>query len=137
MEFSRRALLIALLALLAPPALATPGRHRHPHRHRLPRARRRAVRRRRTRRRAFWRVSAGHRLLVVPLGIAVGWELLLGPRVMVVTQVHADSIEVEDDDGSTETLGIEREDNAENSEELEGSEYEVEIDEEVAEDPAD
>lgn len=122
---SRRELLIALLSLTAAPALAHPGLHRHPHRRRGRRIRRR-VRRRRIRRRVIWRTVGPRRLLVVPLAIAVGWELAVDERVVVVREVHVDHVIVTNADGKTEKIDVAKEDTAENAKELEGSEYEVE-----------
>lgn len=119
-------LLCALLALAAPAAaLAHPGPHRHPHRA----GRQRRIdrrRRRRTRRRAAWRTIGGRRALVVPVGVAVGWELVVDDQVVVVKEVHDDQIVVVHDDGRREAVAVTKEDNADNAEELEGSEYEVE-----------
>ena len=128
---SRRDLLGALVALAAAPAAAHPGFHRHPHRRRVRRVRRR-VRRRRIRRRVAWRMFGPRRLLVVPLAVAVGWELMVDDRVVVVHEVHEHHVVVKHADGKSEKLEIHKEDDAENSKELEGSEYEVE--EEVEED---
>lgn len=131
MNWSRRSfltLLFALPSLLASTALADPGRHRHPHKPRRRRLRRR-VRRRRIRRRARWRLIAGRRRLVVPLAIAVGWELAVDDRIVVVKEVHTTTVVVENADGTTSTLDVVKEDTEENGAELEGSEYEVESDE--------
>ncbi len=133
MAISRRVLLTGLLLLVAPPALANPGRHVHPHgpkRRRRRRVRRR-VRRHRIRRRARWRMLRGRRVLVVPVGLAVGWELSLDDRIVVVREVHEHKIVVEHADGTAESIDVAKEDTAENTNELEGSEYEVEIEEDV------
>jgi len=121
----RRQFITAMLALVAFPALAHPGFHRHPHGPRVRRVRRR-IRRRRIRRRVLWRAFGPRRLLVVPLAVAVGWELLVEDRVVVVHEVHVDHVIVKDSAGKTEKLEVVKEDTAENTKELEGSEYEVE-----------
>lgn len=134
MALSRRVFFFGVLGLAAAPtARAHPGKHRHPHGPRRRVKRRRRVRRRRVRRRVSWRVVRGRRRLVVPLGLAVGWELMFDDRVVVVREVTETRIVVEHAQGSTETLAIVREDTDENLAELEGSEYEVEIEEEVEE----
>jgi hypothetical protein len=122
---SRRELLAALVAVSAGPALAHPGPHVHPHRRRVRRVRRR-VRRRRIRRRVAWRMFGPRRLLVVPVGVAVGWELLVDDRVVVVHEVHEHHVVVKHADGTTAKLDVHKEDTDENRQELEGSEYEVE-----------
>lgn len=76
---------------------------------------------------------AGRRRLIVPLAIAIGWELALDDRIVVVREVHEKTIVVVATDGSSETIDVVREDTAENGEDQVGSEYEVEIEEEVDE----
>lgn len=127
----RREFLAAVVALAAAPALAHPGFHRHPHRRRVRRVRR--IRRRRIRRRVLWRTIGVRRVLVVPLAVAIGWELLVDNRVVIVHEVHADHVVVKDADGKTQKLEVVKEDDAENAKELEGSEYDVEeeVEEEV------
>ena len=125
MVLSRRVLLTGLFALVASSALAHTGRHRHPHR-----PGRRWVRRRRIRRRVRWRTVRGRRLLVVPLTLHIGTELLMdNDIVVVVREVHEHKIVVEHADGHTEEIEVEREDTEENTKDLEGSEYEVEVEE--------
>jgi hypothetical protein len=128
----RRGLLLGLIALLVSPAFGHPGPHLHPHRRRVRRVRRRVMRRR-IRRRVLWRAFGPRRLLVVPLAIAVGWELMVDDRVVVVHEVHVDHIIVKDADGKTEKVETVKEDNADNAKELEGSQYEVEeeVEEEI------
>jgi hypothetical protein len=121
----RREFLAAVIALAATPALAHPGPHRHPH----TRRRRRRIHRRRIRRRVVWRTVGPRRLLVVPLAVAVGWELMVDERVVIVHEVHHDHVIVKHADGKTEKLDVVKEDDAENSKELEGSEYEEEVEE--------
>ncbi len=70
-------------------------------------------------------------MLVVPVGLAIGWELALDDRVVVVREIHEHKIVVERADGTTESIEVVKEDTADNTKELEGSEYEVEIEEEV------
>ncbi len=130
MAFSRRVFLaglLTLLTLLAPAALAHPGKHRHRHGPKRPRIRRRRVRRRRTRRRVRWRVVRGRRRLIVPAAVAVGWEIVEGDKVMVVREVHEHRIVVEHSDGTIQEIEVEKDDTPENTEDLEGSEYEVEV----------
>jgi len=78
--------------------------------------------RRRIRRRAFWRAVGVRPVLVVPLAVAVGWELALDNRVVVVKEVREKEVVVTDSDGKTETLEIAKEDSPDNTQELEGSE---------------
>jgi hypothetical protein len=130
MSFSRRGVLAVLLVLLTPSAWAHPGPHRHPHGGPRRRIRRRVMRRR-IRRAVLWRTVGGRRLLFVPLAVAVGWELLVDDKVVVVKEVHTHHIVVEHSDGTTQKLDVKKEDTKENKKDLEGSEYEVEIEEEV------
>ena len=81
---------------------------------------------RRVRRRTRWRVVRGRRRLVVPLGIAIGWELAYDDHVVLVKEVHEHHIVVEHPDGTTENVDVHQEDTEENSEELEGSVIEEE-----------
>lgn len=153
---NRRQFLTGLAAgaasLVLLPALgdaATPARRRR---------RRRRVRRRirrRVRRRAVRRMVRGRPWWVVPVGLAVGWELLHEDRVVVVREVKVVEIDGEKAEvavvvaadagagaqASLEEIPIIREDTKENAEELEGSRLpdddkstpgrEVEIEEEV------
>jgi hypothetical protein len=126
MGMSRRMFLTGFLVFFASPtSLVFPG----PRKRR--RRRRRRFWRRRTRRRVLWRDIGGRRLLVVPLGIAVGWELMKDDKVVVVKEVHKHTIVVAHADGKTEEIEIAKEDTKENSKNLEGSKYEVEVEEEV------
>ena len=113
----RRAFLKTLAAIagltLVPPVAET----------RVLRRRRRRVRRR-VRRRAMWRSIHGRSLLVVPVGAAVGWEFAVDDRVVVVKEVHDHDLVVTDAQGKVETIDVVKEDTKDNSEELEGSEYE-------------
>ncbi len=85
--------------------------------------------RRRIRRRVVRRVVFGRPFWVVPVGIAVGWELMDNDRVVVVKEtkiVEKETQKVEvlvvvDSSGNTEEIEVVREDNAENGAELEGS----------------
>jgi bifunctional DNA-binding transcriptional regulator/antitoxin component of YhaV-PrlF toxin-antitoxin module len=65
---------------------------------------------------------------VVPTALAIGWELVVDDRVVVVTEVHEHRVVVEHADGSKESIDVVKEDSGENAEDLEGSEYEVEED---------
>lgn len=60
---------------------------------------------------------------MVPVAVAVGWELALGPRVVVVREVRPTTVIVVDSaGGAPEEIEIQREDNAENMAEEAGSE---------------
>lgn len=91
--------------------------------------RRRRFYRRRFRRVAFTRVVLGRTFWVVPVGLAVGWELMHRDRVVVVRETRVvvkdgqktEVAVVEDSHGKTEEVEILREDNAENATELTGS----------------
>lgn len=72
-------------------------------------------------------------MLVVPAMLAVGWELFVDDQVVVVKEVHEHTVVVEYSDGRKESIEVVREDTEENAKELEGSEYEVEVEEEVEE----
>lgn len=125
MGISRRLFLTVLLAFWAAPTMLV---HSGPLRKRR-RRRRRRFWRRRIRRHAVWRTVGGRRFLVVPVGIAVGWELLKDDKVVVVKEVHKHRIVVEHTNGKTEEIEIVKEDTKENSKDLEGSKYEVEVEE--------
>jgi hypothetical protein len=85
--------------------------------------------RRRIRRHAFIRIRYGRPFWVVPVGLAIGWELSLRNRVVVVREtrivekngVKTEVAVVQGADGKSEQIDITREDTAENREELEGS----------------
>jgi hypothetical protein len=85
--------------------------------------------RRRFRRFAFTRSVFGRPFWVVPVGLAVGWELVHRDRVVVVKEIQiiekdgqkSEVAIVEDATGSVETVEILREDNADNAKELEGT----------------
>lgn len=76
-------------------------------------------------------------MLVVPLAVAVGWELFIDDKVVVVKEVHEHKVIVEHSDGRAEEIEVAKEDTEENAKDLEGSEYEEEIEEEVEEDEED
>lgn len=94
-----------------------------------PRAKRRKVRRRRRRRRHRRRVVRrawhGRHRWVVPLAIAVGWELQHEDRVVVVREIKVIEVEGESTEVVVTTDGeeipIEREDDATNGKIEEGS----------------
>lgn len=124
----RRALSAALAALLGATLAAEPLTVAA----QVLRRRRRRVRRRirrRFRRRVATRIVFGRRFWVVPVALAVGWELVHENRVVVVREtriVERDGNRVEvavvaDSSGKTEEIEIVREDTRENSQELEGS----------------
>jgi hypothetical protein len=91
---------------------------------------RRALARRRFRRHAFTRVVLGRRLWVVPVGLAVGWELFHTNRVVLVREIRvveregrkAEIAVIQDAAGNREEVEITREDTADNSDDLAGSE---------------
>jgi predicted methyltransferase MtxX (methanogen marker protein 4) len=84
---------------------------------------------RRIRRPVFIRTRFGRPFWVVPVGLAAGWELSHGNRVVVVREtrfiekegVKTEVAIVEDSSGKTEQVEITREDSAENHRNLEGS----------------
>jgi hypothetical protein len=98
-----------------------PLRRRRIHRH---------VIRHRYRRVAAVRVVRGRPHWVVPVALAVGWELVHDHRVVVVKEIKTierdgaktEMAVVQDQHGKTEEVAILREDTAENRQELEGSE---------------
>lgn len=73
----------------------------------------------------------GRPLLVVPLAIAVDWKLLKDDKVVVVKKVHKHTIVVEQSNGKTEEIKIVKKATKENPQDLKGSKYEVEVEEEV------
>lgn len=76
------------------------------------------------------RTIGGRKLWVVPVGMALGWELMLDDRVVVVKETkviekEAAKIEVVvvvHTDGTTEEVEVHREDDEENAVEQEGTE---------------
>ena len=123
---TRRALVAAIaasLALVTLDAEAVPPAARR--RRRTRRTVRRRVRRRH-RRRVRRRVVAGRSYLVVPVALAVGWELAFDDQVWVVTRIHVvegtETVELKATDGTTASEPIVREDTTDNTTELEGSE---------------
>ena len=90
---------------------------------------------RRTRRRVCTRVVSGRFFWVVPAGLAVDWELVYRSRVVVVREVRTFDLNgresefaiVEDASRHRYPVEITREDNAENTQELEGSVVEESI----------
>lgn len=134
MRLSRRRLLSFILAsLMAPSILAHGGHHHHRHPHRA--LVRRRVWRRRIRRHVVWHVIGGRRVLVVPVALAVGWELFVDNKPVVVKEVHRHKVIVEHTDGKTETVEIVKRDTPENTKNHDGSRYETE--EEVEEETKD
>jgi len=129
MNVSRRVFTTTLLSLLAWPVLADKGFHRHPHREkrRLRRARieQSTVTHRRIRRAVSWGEIRGRRVLIVPKALLPGWELLMEDELLLVNYVHASRIIVEDKNGSTRSIDVLKKNTDENTEELEGSQYEV------------
>ena len=114
------------------------------HRRRVRRRVRRRIRRR-IRRHVVWRTVGPRRLLVVPTAVAVGWELRIDARTVVVHEVRPDVLIVVDAGGAREEIAIHREDTPDNSAEQQGSqlsasdtttparETEEEVEEEVEE----
>lgn len=124
----RRQLLVALAALAGATTLPSMDALAGPVRRSVRRTTRRRVRRRvrrRIRRRTAWRVVAGRRLLVVPVAMAVGWELVVDNQPVTVVHITVDGsdevVTVKDANGQTQTLVVVREDTPENSQELEGT----------------
>jgi hypothetical protein len=60
----------------------------------------------------FWRRIRGRRVLVVPPGLAVGSQLSVDDRVVVVQEVHETRIVVEDADGKRESIDVVEEEGA-------------------------
>lgn len=112
----------ALLAVNSTDVAAQPALRRRR------RVRRRVVRRR-YRRLAVTRVVLGRRLWVVPVGLAVGWELVHDNRVVVVREIkvverggaRVEVAVVQDAAGKSEEVEVLREDTPDNRKELEGS----------------
>lgn len=103
-------------ALVAGEAFAGPK-----HRRRVRRRIRRRVRRR-IRRRVIWRTIGPRRALVLPLAIAIGWELALDNRVVVVHEVRPDVVVVIDPKtNAREEIAMVKEDTADNAKDLEGT----------------
>jgi len=65
------------------------------------------------------------------MAIAVAWELLKDDKIVVVKEVHKHTIVVEQTNGKTEEIEIVKDDTKENSQDLEGSKYKVEVEEKV------
>lgn len=91
-------------------------------------------------------MATGRRVAVVPVAVAVGWELEVEKTVVVVHEVKPEVVVVRYPDGTTKELAAVKEDTPENGEELQGTqlpegstephrevEEEVEIEEEVDE----
>lgn len=86
--------------------------------------------RRRFRRHAFTRVMFGRPVWVVPMGLAVGWELVHSDRVVVVREIKGverdgqktEVAVVQEATGKPEEIEITRQDSTENAAELPGSE---------------
>lgn len=132
----RRTFLIGLLGAAATLIFGGEAAARHPpggpHRRRVRRRVRRRMRR--MRRRVRWSMRAGRRALIVPVGLAIGWELMVENRLALVQSVNGGQVVVQYvDGGSVETVPVVMENTADNSEVLPGSEYEAEVEEEVDE----
>ncbi|MCP4870510.1 MAG: twin-arginine translocation signal domain-containing protein [Proteobacteria bacterium] len=132
---NRRQFLSGLAALIAAgviapeDALAGPrGRKRRKKKRRVRRKVRRRVRRRH-RRRVRRRTVRGRNLWVVPPAVAVGWELMLDDKVVVVKERRTETIEdvevtvlvVVDDAGKEQELEVHLEDDETNGQLLAGS----------------
>lgn len=123
----RRFFLATTLAALAVPLVA----EARPFRRRVRRRVRRRLRR--IRRRTIFRVVTGRRLLVVPIGVAVGWELMIDNRVALVQSVSPTVVVVQYEGGERAELPAMQENTPENTQDLPGSEYDAEVEEEVDE----
>ncbi len=123
----RRSFLAVMLAALGGATLIDAGSEAHADIRRRRRIRRRI--RRRMRRRVVRRMVLGRPLWVVPVGLAVGWELVHDGRVVVVKEtkyIERDGAKVEvavvqDSDGNTEQVEVLREDTAGNRKNIQGS----------------
>ncbi len=120
MAISRRKFLAITIAAIASPNLfAHPGAHHHPHRpgphlrplHPRPLRRRRPLHRRRV----IWRRIHHRRHLVVPLTLAVGWELIIDGRPHTVVVVKPRSVIVRDLSDNEQEIPVVFEDTADNS----------------------
>lgn len=121
----RRLLSLFVASLLAPSVMAHNGHHHHHHRHPHRVRVRRRIWRRRIRRHVAWHVISGRRLLVVPVALAVGWELLVDNKPVVVKEVHNHKVVIEHIDGRTETVEVVKQDTPENTKNHEGTKYET------------
>ena len=121
---TRRQMIGLAVAALGVAALAPEDALGGPRRRVNRRTRRRV--RRRHRRRVRRRVILGVPTLVVPVSLAVGWELEVDATVYVVTRIYMDDgvekVVLTASNGATLEEPILREDTAENGKELEGSE---------------
>ncbi len=61
------------------------------------------------------------RVLVVPVGVAAGWELTVDTGVVVVHEVRPDVVIVVDARGAKQEIPIQREDTPDNAEDQQGS----------------
>ena len=152
MKLDRRHILLGTLAATLASILGLEDAQAHPRRAAKKRRRRRRRRvRRRIRRRVRRRTVRGRKVWVIPVATAVGWELMLDDRVVVVQETKTvaregttiEVVVVLDSSGKTEEIEVHREADEENSKELEGSELaaddattpaiETEVEEEVEE----
>ena len=132
---TRRVLMRCLLLAVAAgsgaallPEIAEAGPARRAERRRVKRRVRRRVRRRH-RRRVRARVIAGRNHWVVPVALAVGWELNHEDRVVVVHEVRVVEVEgtrteivvVQGADGKNEEIAVVREDDDSNGKEEQGT----------------
>lgn len=126
---SRRQLVLSLAAAIGVAAIGSGDAEAAPRSPARRRTRRRTTRRRvrrRHRRVVRRRVVVGTSMLVVPVTLAVGWELVVDDRVYVVEKIYVvDDVEMVTlvaSDGTTIEEPVVREDTPENSQEMEGSE---------------
>ena len=154
MKLDRRQILVGTLAATLASVLGLEDAQAGPRRaakKRRRRSRRRRRVRRRIRRRVRRRTVRGRKVWVIPVATAVGWELVLDDRVVVVKEtktVERDGVTIEvvvvlDSSGKTEEIEVHREADEENSKELEGTELaaddtstpaiETEVEEEIEE----
>ena len=133
---TRRQFLAAVAALIAAGVLAPEDAIAGPRGRKAKRKKKRRVRRtvrrrvrRRRRRRVRRRTVAGRNLWVVPVAVAIGWELMLDDRVVIVKDRRtrsADEVEVTvlvvvDDAGEESEVEVHLEDDETNRQVMAGS----------------
>ncbi len=117
----------AVAGLTLPLAASARPRRRPTHRPARRTVRRHVRRRvrRRIRRPVTYRTFAGKRRLVVPVAVAVGWELALDDQVVRVVAIEDDVMTVRFADGQVTDHAIHREDTVDNSLVLQGTELDA------------
>ena len=120
----RRDIIMSIAAVLVAEGCVVHAHRAHPghaHGRRVRRRVRRRIRRR-WRRRVAWRVVGPRRALVVPVAVAVGWELALDSRVVIVREVRPTTVVVVDvNGGAPEEVEIDKEDTSDNTREEQGA----------------